>query len=144
MPNRLMMKTFTRGHVFWYRLSGGLIGGRLGKARFLLLTTTGRKSGRPWTTPLTYTRDGDDLVLIASNGGSDRHPAWYLNLSADPHVTVQAGHERLNLRAKTAAPGQRDRLWSLMSAIYPGYDSYRNRTKRVIPVVVLHPDSGGG
>ncbi len=143
MPNRLMLKTFTRAHMFWYRLSGGLIGGRVGKARFLLLTTTGRKSGRPWTTPLTYTRDGDDLVLIASNGGSDRHPAWYLNLTADPRATVQAGHERRAVRAVTAGPEQRERLWSLMAAIYPGYESYRKATKREIPVVVLHPDSGG-
>lgn len=144
MPNRLMLKTFTGAHKFWYRLTGGAIGGRVGKTRFLLLTTTGRKSGRPWTTPLTYTRDGDDLVLIASNGGADRHPAWYLNLSADPRATVQAGRERLTVRAETAAPGQRERLWSLMAAIYPGYEAYRKRTKREIPVVVLHPDSGGG
>ncbi len=102
------------------------------------------KSGRPWTTPLTYTRDGDYLVVIASNGGSDRHPAWYLNLKADPRATIQAGHERLSVRAETAGPGQRERLWSLMAAIYPGYESYRKGTKREIPVVVLHPDSGGG
>ena len=144
MPNRLVLKTFIGAHKFWYRLTGGVIGGRGGKKRFLLLTTTGRKSGRPWTTPLTYTRDGDDLVFIASNGGSDRHPAWYLNLKAGPRATVQAGRERLAVRAETAAPDQRERLWSRWVAIYPGYEAYRKRTKREIPVVVLHPDPGGG
>ncbi len=80
MPGRMMMRMISGTHEFWYRLSGGLIGGQLGKAPVLLLTTTGRKSGRRRTTPLVYLPDGDNMVVIASNGGSDRHPDWWLNL----------------------------------------------------------------
>src|SRR3990172_32906 len=90
----LMIKTWSAMHEFWYRLSGGLIGGRFGRVRMLLLTTTGRKSGRPRTTPLLYLEDGGNLVVIASNGGNPNHPAWWLNLKSNPLAKVQVGRER--------------------------------------------------
>src|SRR3989337_2693840 len=99
--NRLMMKTVTALHRFWYRLTGGRLGGSFGKAQILLLSTRGRKSGKERTLPLIYVEDGADLVLIASNGGDDRHPAWYLNLMADPSATVTIKSESRKVIAET-------------------------------------------
>ena len=137
--NRLMMKTVTALHRFWYRLTGGRLGGSFGKAQILLLSTTGRKSGKERTLPLIYVADGADLVLIASNGGDDRHPAWYLNLMADPSATVTIKSESRKVTAETAGPEDRSRLWQKATAVYPNYDEYTKRTSREIPVVILKP-----
>src|SRR3989304_3769840 len=95
MPvNPMLIKSWSAMHEFWYRISGGLIGGRFGRVRMLLLTTTGRKSGRRRTTPLLYLEDGGNLVVIASNGGNPTHPAWWLNLKSEPRAEVQVGRER--------------------------------------------------
>jgi deazaflavin-dependent oxidoreductase (nitroreductase family) len=132
-------------HNALYRASGGKIGGRFGKAPVLLLTTTGRKSGKTRTAPLLYLGEGDDLVLIASKGGSPSHPAWFLNLQANPDVEVQVGRSRERRRARVTAGDERDRLWKRMTELYPNYDSYRGKTSREIPVVVLeHPQKGTG
>ncbi len=142
MPSDAVMRMITATHEFWYRLTGGLIGGRFGKAPILLLTTTGRKSGRQRTSPLLYYPDGDNLVIIASKGGSPTHPAWYLNLTAHPKAEVQVGRETKAVVAETASAEERARLWPLVTEMYSQYDDYQRRTKREIPVVVLRP--GGG
>ena len=137
----LMIKSWSAIHEFWYRLSGGLIGGRFGRIRMLLLTTTGRKSGRPRTTPLLYLEDGGNLVVIASNGGHPNHPAWWLNLMSDPHATVQVGRERRAVTAEEAEGEERERLWRAVVEVNRGYEGYQRSTSRRIPVVLLRPEA---
>jgi deazaflavin-dependent oxidoreductase (nitroreductase family) len=123
-----------------FRASGGRLGNKfLYGAPVLLLTTTGRKSGAPRVAPLIYGEDGENLVVVASKGGSAHHPGWYRNLRAHPDVQVEIGSETRALRARDATPEERARLWPRMSAIYPPYDHYQARTVRTIPVVILSP-----
>ncbi|MFB4317818.1 nitroreductase family deazaflavin-dependent oxidoreductase [Actinomadura sp. 21ATH] len=103
----------------------------------LLLTTRGRKSGELRRTALVYQRDGDRYVLAASNRGADHHPAWYLNLLADPYVTVQVGTETFPARARPATAAERPHLWRLMVSAMPEYATYQQRITREIPVVLL-------
>ncbi|MEV4003406.1 nitroreductase family deazaflavin-dependent oxidoreductase [Actinomadura sp. NPDC049753] len=103
----------------------------------LLLTTRGRKSGELRRTALVYGRDGDRYVVAASNRGADRHPAWYLNLLADPNVTVQVGKDTFTARARRATAAERPRLWRLMVSAMPEYAAYQEQTSREIPVVLL-------
>jgi deazaflavin-dependent oxidoreductase (nitroreductase family) len=106
----------------------------------LLLTTRGAKTGKPRTTPLVYVRDGESLVLIASKGGNIRHPAWYLNLRANPEVEVLLGGKTVRCTAKDASGEERERLWNKAVGVYSGYEKYRRRAGgRKIPVVVLKP-----
>jgi deazaflavin-dependent oxidoreductase (nitroreductase family) len=105
----------------------------------LLLTTRGRRSGKARTTPLTFFRDGRDLVVIASNGGADRAPDWSLNLQQDPRAVVQIGTDELTVEARTASPEERERLWVGITATYPGYAAYQRKTTRRIPVLILTP-----
>jgi F420H(2)-dependent quinone reductase len=105
----------------------------------LLLTTRGRRTGEPHTVPLLYLRDGEHLLLIASYGGRDRHPEWYLNLLADPSVTAQIGGERVGLTARTASPSEREVLWARVVKAYRDYAVYQRKTDREIPVVILEP-----
>ncbi|BCJ58299.1 nitroreductase family deazaflavin-dependent oxidoreductase [Micromonospora endophytica] len=103
----------------------------------LLLTTRGRRSGKLRRTALIYGRDGDAYVVVASQGGDPRHPAWYLNLLAEPEVQVQVGADRFTARARTATAEERARLWPTMAGIWPAYDDYQTKTDREIPVVLL-------
>ncbi|MFJ8645843.1 nitroreductase family deazaflavin-dependent oxidoreductase [Streptomyces sp. NPDC093546] len=104
----------------------------------LLLTTRGRKSGKLRRTALVYVRDGEDRYIVAaSNAGADQHPAWYLNLTANPNVTVQIGAETFPAAARTATPEEKPRLWALMVAAVPSYQGYQEATSRDIPVVIL-------
>ena len=103
----------------------------------LLLTTRGRKSGLLRRTPLIYGVDSEDYVIVASNGGKAKHPLWYLNLAENPEVEVQVVGEKFTATAHTATPEEKPRLWSLMTKIFPTYDSYQSKTKRDIPVIVL-------
>ena len=103
----------------------------------LLLTTTGNKSGLRRRTALIYARDGDTYLVVASNGGSAGHPAWYRNLDADPHVQVQVGDKEFDATARTATGEERERLWPLVTKVWPAYDEYQTKTARQIPVVVL-------
>lgn len=103
----------------------------------LLLTTRGRRSGKLRRTALIYGRDGDAYLVVASQGGAPEHPAWYLNLLAEPEVQVQVGAERFTARARTATPEEKPRMWRTMTAIWPSYDEYQTKTDREIPVVVL-------
>ena len=124
-------------HKLVYRLTGGKVGGRIGKLPVLLLTTIGRKSGQPRTQPLAYTRVGDGYAVIASKGGAPQHPLWYLNLRANPLAEVTVGRETREVRARDADGEERERLWRALADLYPGYDRYAQKTSRRIPVVVL-------
>ncbi len=103
----------------------------------LLLTTTGRRTGEPYTTPLIYGEDGDRYIVVASKGGAPEHPQWYRNLLAQPEVAVQVQAERFRARARTASPEEKPVLWQRMASIWPAYDEYQARTSRDIPVVIL-------
>jgi deazaflavin-dependent oxidoreductase (nitroreductase family) len=137
--NRLMMRVVTVVNRFLFKLTDGRIGGRFGKVDILLLTTTGRKSGRPRTVPLQYFRDGEDLAVVGSNAGDDRHPAWWLNLQAHPEAKVQIGAGNRPVQARLATPEEKARIWPEVTAVYPGYDEYQTRTSREIPLVLLRP-----
>jgi deazaflavin-dependent oxidoreductase (nitroreductase family) len=108
----------------------------------LLLRTVGRRSGRPLLLPLIYGRSGDGYVVVASRGGDTRHPAWFLNLQAQPEVEIQVEDQRMAARARVAEGAEREALWRQMAEIFPPYDDYRARTERRIPVVVLEPQEG--
>jgi deazaflavin-dependent oxidoreductase (nitroreductase family) len=124
-------------HEFWYRLTDGLIGGNFLGTTMLLLTTTGRETGTRHTTPLVYLEDGDDLVVIASNGGSDRDPQWWLNLKQLPEADVQVGTRRSTVRAEAATGDERTQLWDKVTSRYGLYKRYQMRTAREIPVIKL-------
>lgn len=123
-----------------YRATGGVLGARLGRIRILLLTTTGRKTGRRRTKPLLYLRDGERLALAASYGGRPHHPGWYLNLRAHPDAEVQIGRKRQRVRARDATAEERRELWSRFVETYPKYALYQAKTARRIPVVLLEPE----
>jgi F420H(2)-dependent quinone reductase len=116
------------------------VGGRIGAGRVLLLTTIGRRSGRPRTAPLAYLPDGGRLVVIAAFGGADVHPAWFLNLLACADVEVElAGQPMRRMRASPAPPELHASLWHKATALYPRCAAYQRRTTRPIPVVILQP-----
>ncbi len=125
-------------HVRVYRETGGETG-HIWKegSTTLLLTTKGRRSGEPRTTPLIYARDGDRYVIVASQGGAPTHPGWYRNLVKTPEVELQVGPEVFPALARTAEGEERERLWRLANEVWPHYDEYATRTERTIPVVVL-------
>lgn len=131
------MALFGQEHVDRYRATDGAEGHEWNGTQTLLLTTTGRKSGEPRTTPLIYGRAGDAYVIVASKGGSDEPPGWYLNLAADPEVEVQVLGDRFKARARTAGADEKPALWEKMVAEWPSYDEYQAGTEREIPVVVL-------
>ncbi|MGC2654710.1 MAG: nitroreductase family deazaflavin-dependent oxidoreductase [Mycobacterium sp.] len=135
----LTLKYFARGHIWVYRRTNGHLGSRLLWFPTALLTTTGRKSGEPRTTPTLYLRDGDRVILPASFGGRAENPVWYLNLKADPEVEVQIRGQHLRLVARDATDGERKRYWPPLIKMYPPYRGYREATDRVIPLVVCEP-----
>lgn len=123
-----------------YRLSGGRLFGKIGTAPVLLLTTTGRRSGEKRTAPVLYMADGDRLVVIGSNAGNERPPAWSLNLVAHPDAEVEIGRERRPVRARVAEGEERAELWRRMNEEhYEGFDDYERRTSRDIRLFVLEP-----
>ena len=126
-------------HIKAYEETGGKVGHEWNGATALVLTTTGRKTGRARKFALIYARDGDNYLVVASKGGAPKHPGWYLNVDANPDVTVQVMDEVFKARARTATDEERPRLWSLVTAVWPNYDVYTTRTDRKIPVVVLEP-----
>jgi deazaflavin-dependent oxidoreductase (nitroreductase family) len=124
-------------HVRVYRETAGERGYHWRGTTVLLLTTTGRKSGEPRTTPLIHRTDGDRWIVVASKGGTPENPSWFENLLADPQATIQVKGEEVPVRASTATGEERGRLWSLMAEVWPAYDDYQAKTEREIPVVVL-------
>jgi deazaflavin-dependent oxidoreductase (nitroreductase family) len=152
-PAATLQFPYLKLHQFVYRHSGGFIGSRVVAGRALLLRTTGRRSGAPRTCALTYLKDGERLVVVASNGGSDHPPSWLLNLQADPDVGVQIGRKKFSARASVASAEERERLWprvnrhnmGLAPIMHPGargrYDVYQRHTTRLIAVVLLEPST---
>jgi len=126
-----------------YQETDGEVGYIWNGVPILLLTTTGRKSGQPRTTPLIYARDGDDYLVVASMGGAPRHPHWYRNLEADPAARIQVRADHVEVTARTAGEDEKPRLWKIVADQWPNYDVYQSRTDRVIPVVVLSPSRRG-
>ena len=129
-------------HAGVYRATGGKLFGRMGKSPILLLNTVGRKSGKKRTSPLLYAMDGEDFVVIASKGGASAHPAWYLNLMANPEATVEIEDREVRIRAEEADSEEKSRLWQKMVEMYPAYDAYQEKTEREIPLLVLRPVEG--
>ncbi len=128
-------------HRWTYRLSDGRLGGRVLGMPVLLLTTTGRRSGRLRTTALTYFPVDSNFAVIASNGGAPQHPFWLLNLRAQPRAQIQVGPRRMQVWAREAGGAERERFWSQAVRAYSAYATYQRRTSRRIPVVVLRPES---
>jgi F420H(2)-dependent quinone reductase len=136
-----LVKAFVDLNVRVYRLTDGRLGGKVKGAPVLLLDHVGRKTGRTRTSPVLYLRDGADLVIVGSRGGSDAMPAWYLNLMSSPRTTVRVGSERRAVVAAQATPEEKQRLWPRLVEMYDEYAVYQQRTKREIPVVILSPAS---
>lgn len=133
---------FIQLNVSLYRLTNGVLGGRLGSSRVLLLTTTGRKTGKQRTVPLRYLREGEAYLIAASNWGKEQPPAWWHNLQAQPVVTIQVMNQHLTVRAETASPEQYDRLYQKFIEADSRFARYRETAQRRIPVIVLHPQAG--
>jgi deazaflavin-dependent oxidoreductase (nitroreductase family) len=133
-----------RLHTKLYRATGGRIGHNAGQITNLLLTTLGRKSGEERTVPLAYLEDGDSYVVVASNGGADRHPAWWLNLQREPNATVELGKRKIVVRASLATAQERTRLWPKLTEVNPFYSRYEKIAERTIPVVILRPKESDG
>ena len=146
MPTDLQLKAMNAVHRGLLKLSGGRLGWRAAGMPVLELTTTGRKSGQPRTVMLTSpVQEGDTIVIVASRGGDDHHPAWFLNLRDQPDVQVAvAGKPKQPMRARVASPEERTTLWPRVTAAYKGYAGYQTKTDREIPLVLLEPTSGTG
>jgi F420H(2)-dependent quinone reductase len=154
-PGSYVIGPYLLLHQRVYRLTGGAIGRHVAGRPALMLHTVGRRTGQPRTTALVYARDGDDYLVVASYGGSPQHPAWFLNLEANPRVEVQVGRQRRPATARVAEGEERERLWRLVNEQNRGlapllhrgalgrYDVYQRHTDRQIPVVVLTPDRPG-
>jgi deazaflavin-dependent oxidoreductase (nitroreductase family) len=137
------MRIASRVHTAVYRASGGRVAGEARNLPVLLLTTIGRRSGKQRTAPLLFIRDRDDVVVVASNGGMDWFPAWWLNLRQNATAVVEIGRERRDVIASKAGRARRARLWPQFTGPYPGYLKYEARTAREIPLVILHPNDEG-
>lgn len=132
-----LFKILTRLHLWIYRLSGGKMWGTMMGQPVVILTTKGRKSGRPWTVPLLSFKDKDDYILVASNGGQNFHPAWYLNLQSNPEVMLEVAGKQQTARAEEMKGTERERLWTMIVSKAPAYGGYEQKTEREIPVVRL-------
>ena len=140
MGFRITIKIIGAIHRWLYRMSSGKWGQTFFGSPILLLTTTGRRTGQSRTWPLTYLPEGERLIVVASNGGQPNHPAWYLNLRANPQVSVQLGDQTHTMIAQIAEGKERAPLWSRVVEEYPAYAGYQRKTDRQIPVVVLRPE----
>ena len=134
MPSTEELKQFNQALIAEFRANGGNVSGW---HPLLLLTTIGAKRGQPHTTPLTYSTDGDRIIVIAAHSGAPKHPAWYHNLVANPEVTVELGRERLRMRAVVAEGKERERLFKQHAEQAPWIVEYQAKTTRPIPVVIL-------
>jgi F420H(2)-dependent quinone reductase len=134
-----MLNALTRAQVKVYRRTGGRMANSIKGAPVLLLDHVGRKSGQARTSPVLYMKDGDDLVIVASRGGSEATPAWWLNLKANPQTTVTVGPDTRRVIARQASPEEKTQLWPRLVEIFPDFAAYQRRTSRDIPVIVLSP-----
>ncbi len=141
MPSDLILKTMNTVHRTILKLSGGRLGWEAANMPVLELTTTGRRSGQRRSVMLTSpVQDGTTIVVVASRGGDDQHPAWFLNLRDDPDVEVaMGGKPKRPMRARVATPAERARLWPRVTADHKNYADYQTKTEREIPLVLLEP-----
>jgi deazaflavin-dependent oxidoreductase (nitroreductase family) len=138
LPNiRWLLALITRVHRFVYLKSGGRIGANLLWMKMLLLVTVGRKSGRVRKTPLLYIEDAGRFIVVASNAGDSRDPAWWLNLQAKPTAQAQIGRERIEVRWRRASAAESEALWPKLTESYAFYPRYREKAGREIPIVIL-------
>jgi deazaflavin-dependent oxidoreductase (nitroreductase family) len=136
--NEKAMHEFNQKLIVEFRANGGkVLSGPFVNLPLLLLTTTGAKSGRPFTTPLVYTKDGDRIVIIASKGGAPKHPSWFHNLKAHPTPTIEVGKERFQAKAVITTGPERERLFNAQAKAMPAFAGYQKNTTRQIPVIVL-------
>ena len=136
--NEKAMQQFNQGLIKEFRENGGkAVSGPFVNAPLLLLTTTGAKSGKPFTTPLVYTKDGDRIVIIASKGGFPTNPAWFHNLKAHPTTTIELGKEKFQAKATITKDPERQRLFDAQAKLMPVFNEYQKNTQRQIPVIVL-------
>jgi deazaflavin-dependent oxidoreductase (nitroreductase family) len=139
--HNFMQKVTSRIHRFLHAASGGRLGNKMMGAPVLFLTTVGRKSGKEHISPLLYLADGDAMVVVASNGGYAKHPAWYHNILAQPDVQVKVNGRVIKAHAEVASGAEKARLWPQAVSMYKGYANYQEKTSRDIPVVILRPAS---
>lgn len=138
---RVLLRAAGALHRGLYRVSGGKLGGSIRGVPLLLLTTRGRKSGQVHTWPVCYIVEGENLLLVASAGGMPRNPAWYYNLRANPHVTIEIGRQSRAMVAEPQVGSVRDAYWSRIVNEYPLFEGYQRKVTRQIPVVLLRPES---
>ena len=142
-PNRTFLRVMWKLHHGWYRISGGRIGAKVSGLPVLELTTTGRKSGRSRRVLLTFVDDPNGFIVIASNAGSERDPAWWGNLVADPCATVRTRRDTQPVRMRRLEDEERERAWARAVAAFPGYAAYATKAGRPIPVALLEIVSEG-
>ncbi len=136
---KMVLKPASYVNTWLYRTSGGKLGGTAAGAPVMLLITTGRKSGQPRTAPLLYLEDGEDIVVVASQGGMSEDPLWFKNLEANPAAEIEIGKEKRKVGARRATDEEKATLWPKVTGLYSGFDLYQARTERNIPVVILSP-----
>jgi deazaflavin-dependent oxidoreductase (nitroreductase family) len=135
-----MLKMFVGAHVGLYRMTGGKFGGAMRGGKVLLLSTTGRKTGKERTVPVMYIEDDKGHpVVTASFGGAPKHPAWFTNIESNPTVSYQIGDRKVQARAEVLPGPERDKMWQTLTSKYPGFAEYQTKTSRVIPMVALRP-----
>jgi deazaflavin-dependent oxidoreductase (nitroreductase family) len=140
MPvNPTVRKFFARAHTFVYRATGGKLGSSIRGVPIVLLTTTGRSSGRPRTTPLQSIEDGENIIVIASNGGHKVDPQWWLNLKSDPEASLRIGGRDQRVHGEEAVGDERERLWAKALKQFPNYAGYEKTAERQLPIVILSP-----
>ena len=137
MTDAVDRNAFNRSVIEEFRANEGKVGGMFAGAPMILITHKGAKSGKEYTSPLVYTRDADNVVIIASKGGAPEDPQWFRNLVANPDVTVEIGTEKYAGHARVAAGAVRDRLFRAQADLMPNFDEYASKTTRTIPVVVI-------
>lgn len=137
---RRLIRTLWGFHRWLYRATSGRLGSRIVGMPVMLLTTTGRRTGRHHTTSLTYLPYGSNFVVIGSNGGASKHPDWVLNLRANPRAIVQILNRRIAIRAREETGAERSQLWNRAVQRYSGYEAYQSRTTRTIPLIILEPE----
>lgn len=128
-------------YVFLYRRTGGKVGGRLGAMPVLLLTTTGRKTGKRHTVPVMYLSESPNYIITASNNGREKPPAWWLNLKSSPQATIEIGGDTRSVTTEQAGSEEKERLWVQLVEKAPAFEGYQKRTQREIPMVILRPQS---
>lgn len=137
----LSIKLFVWFNSFVFRLTGGRLGSQMGRQSVLLLHTIGRKSGKPHVTPLSYYRDGESYLLVASNWGKEHDPDWFRNLMQQPHATIQVKNETFRVQARQAGREEHERLWKLVTSRNPQYLNYQRGLARELPIVILSAET---